>query len=31
MVGKLFAELGPRYQSRNGGYLLYSKFGFRTG
>ncbi len=31
MVGKLFAELGPRYQSRNGGYLRILKFGFRTG
>ena len=31
MVGKLFAELGPRYQTRNGGYLRILKFGFRKG
>ena len=31
MVGKLFAELGPRYQTRNGGYLRILKFGFRNG
>ena len=31
MVGKLFSELGPRYQSRNGGYLRILKFGFREG
>ncbi len=31
MVGKLFAELGPRYQARNGGYLRILKFGFRLG
>lgn len=31
MVGKLFAELGPRYQARNGGYLRILKFGFRKG
>jgi large subunit ribosomal protein L17 len=31
MVGKLFAELGPRYQTRNGGYLRILKFGFRLG
>jgi large subunit ribosomal protein L17 len=31
MVGKLFAELGPRYQKRNGGYLRILKFGFRKG
>jgi large subunit ribosomal protein L17 len=30
-VGKLFAELGPRYQSRNGGYLRILKCGFRPG
>jgi large subunit ribosomal protein L17 len=31
MVVKLFDELGPRYQSRNGGYLRILKFGFRQG
>jgi large subunit ribosomal protein L17 len=31
MVGKLFAELGPRYQARNGGYLRILKYGFRIG
>jgi large subunit ribosomal protein L17 len=31
MVGKVFSELGPRYQGRNGGYLRILKFGFRTG
>jgi len=31
MVGKLFAELGPRFQKRNGGYLRILKFGFRKG
>ena len=31
MVVKLFAELGPRYKSRNGGYLRILKFGFRQG
>ena len=31
VVGKLFAELGPRYASRNGGYLRILKFGFRKG
>lgn len=30
-VGKLFAELGPRYQNRPGGYLRILKSGFRTG
>ena len=30
-VGKLFSELGPRYQTRNGGYLRILKFGFRLG
>ena len=30
-VGKLFSELGPRYQTRNGGYLRILKFGFRIG
>ncbi|MFT3801322.1 MAG: 50S ribosomal protein L17 [Burkholderiaceae bacterium] len=31
MVVKLFDELGPRYASRNGGYLRILKFGFRVG
>lgn len=31
IVGKLFSELGPRYQARNGGYLRILKFGFRKG
>lgn len=31
MVGKLFAELGPRYQERPGGYLRILKCGYRTG
>ena len=31
MVTKLFDELGPRYQARNGGYLRILKFGFRQG
>jgi large subunit ribosomal protein L17 len=31
MVVKLFAELGPRYANRNGGYLRILKFGFRNG
>ncbi|HEY0268284.1 50S ribosomal protein L17 [Methyloradius palustris] len=31
IVGKLFAELGPRYQTRNGGYLRILKCGFRLG
>ncbi|WP_045764253.1 50S ribosomal protein L17 [Xanthomonas albilineans] len=30
-VGKLFVELGPRYQSRPGGYLRILKCGFRAG
>jgi large subunit ribosomal protein L17 len=30
-VGKLFAELGPRYQQRPGGYLRILKCGFRVG
>jgi large subunit ribosomal protein L17 len=29
-VAKLFAELGPRYQERPGGYLRVLKCGFRT-
>jgi len=31
MVTKLFDELGPRYQSRPGGYLRVLKCGFRKG
>ncbi|HBS26053.1 MAG TPA: 50S ribosomal protein L17 [Gammaproteobacteria bacterium] len=31
MVAKLFTELGPRYQSRPGGYLRIMKCGNRTG
>jgi large subunit ribosomal protein L17 len=31
IVVKLFAEIGPRYSSRNGGYLRILKFGFRKG
>jgi len=31
MVVKLFDELGPRFQARNGGYLRILKFGFRQG
>ena len=31
IVGKLFGELGPRYQARNGGYLRSLKCGFRNG
>jgi len=31
IVVKLFAELGPRYAKRNGGYLRILKFGFRKG
>ena len=30
-VGKLFAELGPRYQTRPGGYTRILKCGFRAG
>ncbi|MCB1616090.1 MAG: 50S ribosomal protein L17 [Pseudomonadales bacterium] len=30
-VGKLFAELGPRYEARPGGYVRIMKCGFRTG
>jgi large subunit ribosomal protein L17 len=30
-VGKLFVELGPRYQKRPGGYLRILKCGFRDG
>ncbi|MEY3007936.1 MAG: ribosomal protein [Pseudomonadota bacterium] len=31
VVGKLFSEIGPRYQSRPGGYLRILKCGFRAG
>ena len=31
MVVKLFAEIGPRYQARQGGYTRILKFGFRVG
>lgn len=31
IVLKLFAELGPRYANRNGGYLRILKMGFRVG
>ena len=31
MVVKLFAELGPRYKTRPGGYLRILKYGFRNG
>lgn len=31
MVGKLFAELGPRYKDRPGGYVRILKCGYRTG
>lgn len=30
-VGKLFAELGPRFKERPGGYLRILKMGFRAG
>jgi large subunit ribosomal protein L17 len=30
-VGKLFSDLGPRYQARPGGYLRIMKAGFRPG
>ncbi len=30
-VGKLFTELGPRYESRPGGYLRILKCGLRAG
>jgi large subunit ribosomal protein L17 len=31
VVVKLFNELGPRYEKRNGGYLRILKYGFRQG
>ena len=30
-VAKLFAEIGPRYRTRPGGYLRIMKCGYRTG
>lgn len=30
-VGKLFTDLGPRYQERPGGYMRILKCGYRTG
>lgn len=30
-VGKLFSELGPRFQDRPGGYIRILKCGFRAG
>lgn len=30
-VGKLFGELGPRYDARPGGYIRILKCGFRSG
>jgi large subunit ribosomal protein L17 len=31
IVLKLFAEIGPRYAARNGGYTRVLKMGFRQG
>jgi large subunit ribosomal protein L17 len=31
IVERLFKEIGPRVQKRNGGYVRIMKFGFRTG
>lgn len=31
IVCKLFDEIGPRYQTRNGGYTRVLKYGFRPG
>ncbi|MCC2617239.1 50S ribosomal protein L17 [Aestuariibacter halophilus] len=31
VVGKLFNELGPRYETRPGGYIRILKCGFRAG
>jgi large subunit ribosomal protein L17 len=31
IVGKLFSDLGPRYATRNGGYVRILKMGFRVG
>ena len=30
-VGKLFTDLGPRYETRPGGYIRIMKCGYRTG
>ena len=30
-VGKLFSDLGPRYETRPGGYIRILKCGFRSG
>ncbi len=30
-VGKLFSEIGPRYEERPGGYIRILKCGYRTG
>lgn len=30
-VGKLFSDLGPRYEARPGGYIRILKCGFRSG
>jgi len=30
-VGKLFGELGPRYEARPGGYIRILKCGYRAG
>lgn len=31
MVSKIFDQLGPRYSTRNGGYVRILKMGFRVG
>lgn len=31
VIGKLFVELGPRYEARPGGYLRILKCGYRAG
>ncbi len=31
VVAKLFTEIGPRYQERNGGYMRILKAGYRVG
>ncbi|MEN8214623.1 MAG: 50S ribosomal protein L17 [Pseudomonadota bacterium] len=31
VVAKLFTEIGPRYEERNGGYLRILKAGYRAG
>jgi large subunit ribosomal protein L17 len=31
IVQKLFAEIGPRYNARPGGYIRILKMGFRVG